>query len=64
MEVEGKTISVVFDIIDMGPTKDMILGRLWYKDYNPDIDWTDGGYLRPREREYPTSTMGSADDGL
>ena len=27
VEVEGKTTSVVFDIIDIGPTKDIILGR-------------------------------------
>ena len=26
--VEGKTIEVIFDIIDIGPKKDMILGRL------------------------------------
>jgi hypothetical protein len=28
VEVEGKTTSVVFDIIDLGPRKDMILGCL------------------------------------
>jgi len=28
---------VVFDIVDIGPEKDMILGLPWYKDYDPDI---------------------------
>jgi len=28
IEVEGKTTAVVFDIIDLGPRKDIILGRL------------------------------------
>jgi len=63
VEVEGKTTSVVFDIVDLGPRKDMILGRPWHKDYDPDISWKDGGHLRPRQREHPTNLMGSADDG-
>ena len=43
----------------MGPDKDMILGHPWHEDYNPDIDWRDGGHLRPREeREYPTKSIG------
>ncbi len=44
--VEGKTIKVVFNIVDIRPTKDIILRRLWYKDYNLDIDWKGDGYLR------------------
>jgi len=28
IKVEGKTILVLFDIIDLGPRKDIILGRL------------------------------------
>jgi hypothetical protein len=28
IEVEGKTTLVVFNIIDLGPRKDIILGRL------------------------------------
>ena len=28
IKVEGKTTQVVFDIVDIGPKKDMILGRL------------------------------------
>ncbi|KAL2125802.1 hypothetical protein VTI74DRAFT_2712 [Chaetomium olivicolor] len=63
IEVEGKTTQVVFDIVDMGPDKDMILGRPWHREYDPDIDWKGDGHLRPREkREYPTNSMGSADD--
>lgn len=54
--VLGKTTKVIFDIVDMGPEKDMILGQPWHEDYNPDIDWKDGGHLRPRTyREYPTN---------
>ena len=36
--VEGKTTKVVFNIVDIGPIKDMILRRLWHEDYNLDID--------------------------
>jgi hypothetical protein len=28
VEIEGKTTAVVFDIIDLGPRKDIILGCL------------------------------------
>ncbi|KAK4233002.1 hypothetical protein C8A03DRAFT_19832, partial [Achaetomium macrosporum] len=62
--VEGKTTEVVFDIVEMGPKKDMILGRPWHRIYDPDISWKGGGHLRPREqRKYPTNSMESADDG-
>ena len=58
MEVAGKTTQVVFDIVDMGPEKDMILGRPWHEDYDPDISWKGDGHLRPREpREHPTDLM-------
>ena len=62
--VEGKTIEVIFDIIDIGPKKDIILGRPWHRIYNPDISWKGGGHLRPRSTTglHPTNTMGSADD--
>ena len=43
--VEGKTIEVTFDIIDIGPKKDIILGRLWHRIYDPDISWKGGGHL-------------------
>ena len=49
--VEGKTTKVVFDIVDMGSKKDMILGRPWHRDYDPDISWKGGGHLRPRQGE-------------
>jgi hypothetical protein len=63
IEVEGKTTNVVFDIVDMGPDKDMILGHPWHEDYNPDINWKDGGHLRPREkREYPTKLIGEVQE--
>ena len=42
----------------------MILGRLWYSTYDPDISWKDGSYLRPCKREYLANSMGSVDDGL
>ena len=63
--VEGKTTTVIFDIVDMGSKKDMILGRLWHKEYDSDISWKGGGHLRPRSTPGPHSTnlMGSADDG-
>ena len=35
--VKGKTTQVVFTIVDMGPDKEMILGRPWHKEYDPDI---------------------------
>ena len=57
--MEGKTTQVVFDIVDMGPKKDMILGRPWHRNYDPDIDWKGGSYLRPRESPYPTKPMGN-----
>ncbi|EAQ84694.1 hypothetical protein CHGG_08708 [Chaetomium globosum CBS 148.51] len=58
MEVAGKTTQVVFDIVDMGPEKDIILGRPWHEDYDPDISWKGDGHLRPREpREHPTDLM-------
>jgi hypothetical protein len=43
--VVGKNTQVVFDIVDIGPEKDIILGYLWYKDYNLDISWKGDGYL-------------------
>ena len=63
--VEGKTTKVIFDIVDMGPKKDMILGRLWHEGYDPDISWKGGGHLRPRSIPglYLTNSMGSVDDG-
>ena len=63
--VEGKTTKVIFDIVDMGRKKDMILGRPWHKEYDPDISWKGGGHLRPRSTPdpHPTNPMGSADDG-
>ena len=63
--VEGKTTQVVFDIADMGPKKDMILGLPWHQDYDPDISWKGGGHLRPRSTPgpHPTNPIGSADDG-
>ena len=62
--VEGKTIKVVFNIVDMGPIKDMILGRLWHKDYNPDIDWKRDSHLRPWSilDPHPTNLIGSVDN--
>jgi hypothetical protein len=62
--VKGKTTKVIFDIVDMGSKKDMILGRPWHKEYDPDISWKGGGHLRPRTESgpHPTSLMGSADD--
>ena len=62
--VEGKTTEVIFDIVDMVPKKDMILGRPWHRIYDPDISWKGGGHLRPRSTtgSHPTNTMGSADD--
>jgi hypothetical protein len=59
IEVEGKTTQVVFDIVDMGPKKEMILGRPWHEDYDPDIRWKGGGHLRPRPPSpHPTDEMG------
>ena len=57
-------MEVIFDIVDMGPKKDMILGRPWHRIYDPDISWKGGGHLRPRSTtgSHPTNTMGSADD--
>ena len=41
----------------------MILGHPWHEDYNPDIDWKDSGYLRPRkEQEYPTKLIGEVQE--
>ena len=57
IEVAGKTTQVVFDIVDMGPAKDMILGRPWHRDYDPDISWKGDGHLRPRERKHPTNLV-------
>jgi hypothetical protein len=50
---------VVFNIVDIGPKKDIILGRLWYRNYNPNIDWKGGGHLQPRKSPYPTNTIGN-----
>ena len=51
--VKGKTVEVSFDIIDMRPSKDMILGHPWHTVYDPDTSWKDGGHLRPRT--HPTA---------
>jgi len=54
--VKGRTTSVVFDIVDMPSDRRMgiILGRPWHASYDPDIDWTGGGHLRPRPRKHLT----------
>ena len=63
--VEGKTTRVISDSVDIGPKKDMILGRPWHRTNDPDISWKGGGHLRPRSTPgpHPTNLMGNADDG-
>ena len=43
--IVGKTIVVIFSIIDIGNNKDIILGLLQYKDYNLDISQKNSSYL-------------------